>query len=193
MISLVSLHVHGSGRHAMNGEGFLHWLSPGLGLGALSCLGSPGHCGGLEIGDELVFVANDSLGNQSGDCTYEELGFYPGQEFRFQVAAFPDGPFRGNPCHSAEGPVLTSSDWEYRYIVNSGNAGALFLTGVDASHGACRGELGLKVVNVDDSVSEQPLESRIFFTYEPTVHGRTECPPWCGGIIPGAVRKVSRE
>lgn len=172
---------------------YFRWLSPGFGLGLLSCLGSPGHCGGLEIGDELVFVANDAFQNTPDYCTYEELGFYPGQEFRFQAVAFPDGPFRGRPCHSAEGPVLTSSDWEYRYIVDSGDAGVLFHTGLNASRGECRAELSLRIGNDGDNVSEHSIEAKIFFSYLPTVHGLTECPRTCSGGISGTVRKVPKE
>lgn len=171
----------------------LSWFSPGFGLGALSCLGSPGHCGGLEIGDELIFVAHDSFEYELTRCTFDDLGFYPGQEFRFQAAQFPDGPFRGRPCHSAEGPVLTSSEWEYRYMVDSGSAGDLFHVIVDGSRRSCRGDLRLAVHSENSNVSERISDAKIFSTYEPTVHGLAECPRTCSGAIPGTVRKVPQE
>lgn len=169
----------------------LRWFSPGFGLGLLSCLGSPGHCGGLEIGDELIFVSNDSLGSPSEGCTPEDLGFYPGQEIRLQVAGFPDRKFRGNPCRSALGPMLTATDWTYRHDPDVGDAGRLFFAVMDSTRGSCRGNLTVTLTG--EAADESPGEAYVFLLYEPTLAPAAGCPTRCGGMIPGTVRKVPKE
>lgn len=176
----------------------IRWISQGFAFGLVACEGPGGHCGGLEYGDELMFVAGDTFEREPAYCTLEDVGFYPEQEFLFRVVSFPRRPFSGNPCLAGEGPVTTMSEWNISYIYDSGNAERLFHIVADAARGQCRGKFVLELATEDLSVSESPSAATLRVDYwaipAPYEPGAPPgCPPACSGIIPGTVRKVPRE
>lgn|GEM_PF-4623431 len=161
--------------------------------GLLSC-GQPGPCGGLAVGDELLFVANDTFEHMPDFCSFEEMGFYPGQEFRLSVDAISPQHPPSTLCRSPIGRLATSNEWQYSPMVE-GNGGGLFYFYAKASHNSCQGELSLSLsAGLDPpEVSEQPLETSFLFRYTSLTAGGDECPSFCGGGIPGTVRKLPKQ
>lgn len=145
-----------------------------------------------------MFVAGETFEREPEYCQLKEVGFYPGQEFLFQVRAFPHRPFSGNPCLAGEGPVTTMSEWNPRYIEDSGNAASLFFIVAEAARGPCYGKFVLELKTEDLRVSESLSAATLRVDYTPIPPpyespALSECPTWCGGIIPGTVRKVPRD
>lgn len=165
-----------------------------VGLGLACCVGPPGPCWGLRIGDELVMTVDEVRQLTAGPpCAFDGLGLTIGRQLRMSVQEHQE---RDNGeealCMPSAGPLESDTGWTYqpaRMKVIYGVYGSKSL----ASKSGCRGYLSMELsVPTGSSLSQGSVPSQLSIDYLAS-DSAGDCPMSCRGQLSGTLVRADHQ
>lgn len=151
---------------------------------------SPGACHGLMIGDELVMTVSGFSESPASECDREGLGLAIGTQLKMSVEEH-RAPLGGDVvCLTSTGGLDAETGWTYERSSKRPPPLYTFETVINASKGACSGEVEIRViVSGNGDLRSEAVSGLVAFEYRPRA-SVANCPVSCREDLIGTLART---